>query len=313
MSYRFELGQPLSHEVRRVAVEELDAAVELLADPRIKGLEASVHSVRKHTKRLRSLIRIVRPALGTDFGKANRMIRNSSSALSPLRDSHALLATFDTLAATQQDRFSDTDLGALRAALAANAETVGSPSSVTARLDEARELLIQVRDDASGWSLPKKLDLAVDGATNFYGQARGAFQRSVEKPSEARMHEWRKRVKDNWYHTQLLRDVAPTALTFQQRWLNELSDSLGDNNDLSVLARLLTSDREAFPPDVVERAMPVIVDVQADLVGRAHRSGSRLYAESERSYHKRLHRYLEAAAEFGPEQPLGDLETIYSD
>lgn len=312
MSYRIEVGQPLSNEVRRIATDELDAAIELLADPDQEGLEKSVHSVRKHTKRLRSLIRIVRPALGTDFATANRTIRESSAVLSPLRDAHALLATFDALAATQQNRFPGVDLSVLRAALATNAATVGSPDAVATRIDHAKALLIQIREDVKGWSLPKRLDLAIDGAAQFYGQARGAFKHSVDKPSEVRMHEWRKRVKDNWYHTQLLREIAPTALKFQQEWLNELSDALGDHNDLCVLTHLLESDSTTFPSEHVEHAMPIIVDVRSELVNRSHRSGSRLYAESERSYHKRLHHYAAATKNFGAEHPLGDVKAIYA-
>ena len=49
------------------------------------------------------------------------------------------------------------------------------------------------------------------------------------------MHEWRKRVKDLWYHCLLLQDAWKPVMSALADEAHELSDRLGDDHDLAVL------------------------------------------------------------------------------
>jgi hypothetical protein len=46
-----------------------------------------------------------------------------------------------------------------------------------------------------------------------YRRGRKAFDSGREQPDEQRFHEWRKRVKDYWYHTRLLHRIWPALMT----------------------------------------------------------------------------------------------------
>ena len=64
MAYRFKLQEPIAQEVRRVALEQIDIAEEKLASK--DDVASAIHDARRCLKRLRALIRLVRPALGED-------------------------------------------------------------------------------------------------------------------------------------------------------------------------------------------------------------------------------------------------------
>jgi hypothetical protein len=62
MAFVIDPTRPASAEINRILTEELESALRDLADPQRKGIEATVHSVRKNCKRIRALVRVVHPA-----------------------------------------------------------------------------------------------------------------------------------------------------------------------------------------------------------------------------------------------------------
>ena len=55
MSYQWKAGEGIADGFRRIAGEELDSAVDGLAHPEVRGVEATVHDVRKRCKKVRGL------------------------------------------------------------------------------------------------------------------------------------------------------------------------------------------------------------------------------------------------------------------
>ena len=76
MAYRLNLSDDLAGSVRRAATEQLDGAIEQLADGRDDPVEA-VHDVRKRLKKTRSLLRLARPSMRSrDHRRENRALRD---------------------------------------------------------------------------------------------------------------------------------------------------------------------------------------------------------------------------------------------
>ena len=95
-AFRLRAGESLRTAVRRIACAEIDAVIAALEGP-IR--DDTVHEVRKATKRLRALLRLVRDHLGPRrYARENRTFRDSARALSPARDAEVLVATVDRLA-----------------------------------------------------------------------------------------------------------------------------------------------------------------------------------------------------------------------
>lgn len=310
MAYRIDPGRPAAEELRRIAAEELDAALASLADPEREGLEKTVHGVRKRAKKLRALVRLVRPALGEEYRRANGAARDAAATLSAVRDAHAVLATFDALTAARADIVPVRGLRDVRAALAARAESAGDPGSAGARVEGAARLFAEMRQRVAEWPLEDDLRAVIAGAADYHGRGRRAFRRAVADPSEEALHEWRKRVKDGWYHAQLLRDLAPSVLVPRERTLHDLSDGLGDANDLAVLAQALRTEPDELGGAQAHEALIICERVREDLVARCRPLGARLYAEGRRDHRRRLRRYAGAYRAHGPERPVGEIGAI---
>lgn len=311
MVYRIDPRKSPAAELRRIALDELDAALTSLADPDAAGLDRSVHAVRKSCKRLRSLARLVRPALGRRYAQVNDDLRQAAATLSPLRDAHAVLATFDEVLAARSDRVPAHGLDDVRAALAARADIEQDPRSVDARLGQAATFLQRLCDDVDHWQLSDDLRAAIDSVAVYHGLARTAFRQSLDDPTAERLHEWRKRVKDCWHHTQLLAALAPSALQPAERSLERLSDALGDNNDLAVLGRLLRESPDQFGSAQARDAAQIIQGVQDQLVRRCWPLGANVYAEDRKAYRRRLRRYEQTYRTFGRERRLGEIAVIF--
>jgi CHAD domain-containing protein len=91
-------------------------------------------------------------------------------------------------------------------------------------------------------------------------------ERSLES-----LHEWRKRVKDVWYHLRLLQPVCGRTVRGQAKEASRLADVLGEDHDLGVLNMTL---------DQIERDLAT-VRREAEAIRAAHapllegRSGAR--------------------------------------
>ena len=100
MSYRIRPDATVRTNVRRLVRRELARALAALDEPGALGLQETVHDVRKRCKKVRGVLRLARPGLGAEYGRANAEVRDAARELSPLRDAHATLATLDELIAS---------------------------------------------------------------------------------------------------------------------------------------------------------------------------------------------------------------------
>ncbi len=97
MSYTLHPDAPLTDAVRDVARDQIDAAVEAL-EGASGDLEEAVHDTRKRCKKLRGLLRLVRPGLGKTYAKENAAFRELARTFSDIRDAQVLVQTIDGLA-----------------------------------------------------------------------------------------------------------------------------------------------------------------------------------------------------------------------
>src|ERR1700760_3560210 len=102
---RFALieGERLGAGLRRIALGQLDIAIEMLEDSK-RGLspEQRVHEARKALKRLRALLRLVQDELGdATYEREHELVRRCGTQLAKARDAEVLLATLDGLIARE--------------------------------------------------------------------------------------------------------------------------------------------------------------------------------------------------------------------
>ena len=248
MAYSFRLDDAtVAHGLRRIACDQIDAG---LAEIDNDGLPLAerVHQARKRCKKLRSLIRVVRPGFGA-YSDENAAFRDTARRLSDIRDAGALVETCDALAAHYDDVLDDAALIPLRERLAAETVAVQEEPGLADRLGKARDELAVARQRASEWTLDETGWPAVcGGLEKTYGRARKAMAEARQTPNEATMHEWRKRVKYHRYHARLLSRMDATLMLGHVEAANTLSEVLGDHHDLHVLeTRLGGLDPQSTP------------------------------------------------------------------
>lgn len=238
MSYHLKAGEPVEAEVRRLAADQLDRAFCELDDPALDRDE-TVHQARKRCKKLRGLLRLVRPAIrGKTYPRENRALRDAQRLLSPLRDARARLGSLALLRDAFDEVLDADALACVREAFAARLEGADAAEPV----ERFRSVLEDVRSRAQEWEIEAEgFDAIEAGVAKTYRRGRRAMRRAYRKGSAEAFYEWRKRVKYHLYHVRLMRESWPLPLEARRSALDQLADHLGDAHDLAVLASHLNA------------------------------------------------------------------------
>jgi CHAD domain-containing protein len=313
MAYAFDVDETVPGAVRRIADEQVERAVSALEQAGDDDLEAAVHDCRKRAKKLRGLIRLVRPALGPAFRPANESFRDAGRELSGLRDAQAAVAAFDAVVAASPDMLPQGGVREVRAGLTALAESATQAEDRQARTERAVDLfraghrhVTHAKLDAKGWAA------VGPGVKMTYRAGRRALAEMCRHTDPTVMHEWRKRSKDAWYHVRLLGDSAPSVLEPLEDRFHHLSDALGDAHDMVVIRDRLHASPDDFGGQAQVRAVCDVADSRrAKLERRAMRLGVRLYAEKPSTYVDRVGAYWDIWHETGDEKPAGGLADLF--
>ena len=100
--YKFDpRGEPPETAFRAIALDQLDEALSDLDNPDRDG-RSVVHEARRRCKKLRGLLRLVRPVF-PEFARENAAIRDAAALLSHLRDAEVLHQTVAELVEWRHD------------------------------------------------------------------------------------------------------------------------------------------------------------------------------------------------------------------
>ena len=285
-AYRLEEREPLSKAVGRIARGRIDHALDELRGKTDSTPEEAVHGARKDMKKLRALLRLVRGELGEQtFARENACFRDAARELAGARDADVMLETLDSLDLS-------TGLGwELRKVIQTSRERDGARDDRDAASRDAVAILKEGRKRVGDWPLEDdSFDALAGGLERTYRRGRRDFKAARVDPSVEALHEWRKRVKDLWYQQALLCRLWPPVMTAVGEEAHELSDRLGDDHDLAVLADWFKEHTEADPD-----LQPAIDRRRAELQQDAFALGARLYADKPSAYVRRLERLWDAA------------------
>lgn len=235
MSYQLDPAQDLRHGARRIALEQIDSAVARLQ--RTDDPAAAVHATRKNLKKIRALLRLIRPALAPQtFRTENARFRDIGQMLSGARDGQVVRDTLSALHATAKGRTAS----AFAAAVDGVAATAGREMPVdTATLEAAREALLAARIAMAKLDVEPDLAKAFDGMVRTLREAGKAFRHGFATLDDEDLHDLRKRVQHHWRHMALLSAAWPEMLDARAATARQLSQVLGEDHDIAVLLRLL--------------------------------------------------------------------------
>lgn len=294
MAYRLEAEESVEAGVRRIASEQVSKAIGEIDDDDL-GDQATVHQVRKRCKKVRGLLRLVRPGLGKTYSRQNREFRDAARSLSPIRDAEAVLETFDELIEVFGDLIDQRRFRSIRTAFEHRQNDVEREVAIDERLTEFRSFCDDELVAIDGWELDGDgVPAIVGGLTRSYARGFSEFEDALDSKTVESFHEWRKRVKYHWYHMRILRDVSPPVVRARRDELDRLSDILGDEHDLAVMHELIAPDPCAFAGyRTIQALFGLIERRRVELQHHAQALGERLYAEEPDHFEVRFKTYLE--------------------
>jgi CHAD domain-containing protein len=290
VGYRLEAREPLPDGVRRIVAEQLIEAEAGLRSASGDNRDAGVHEARKATKKSRAVLRLVRDDLDSKtFKRENRALRDAARKLSEPRDAVVLVATVERLA--QQVPLARRSLMPLKTVLDERRRDAttrvldddGAMEAAAHELAEIRERLGALEMETDGFAALE------GGLRRTYAEGREAFADARKKPTDQRLHDARKRVKDLWYHARLLRPVWPGPIGELVDALDRLGDLLGEDHDLAVLAKTVAAlADEGAGGGAGETVLSLAANRRAELQAEIWPLGRRVYADRLKPFVRRL-------------------------
>ena len=280
--------------LERIALGRVRHAVDELRGKGSDTFSESVHEARKDLKKVRSVLRLVRDELDESvYRRENERFRDAARLLSGARDAEVKLETIQRLREVDGEMPGDAGLRDYVRSLESERDyRVADRAELERAASEIEAGATAIED----WALERdSWGLVSPGLTRGYRRGRNRFRDTRRDPSAENVHEWRKRVKDLWYHLRILKPVWPGLLQETAEQAHALSDRLGDHHDLAVLAEDARHRRDRFGSEAdLEALLAAIERRQAELLDEALGLGSRLYAEKPRAFADRLGSYWSA-------------------
>jgi len=291
MACRLKGGTSVGAQLSRVVEKELRAAIDEVTHASTNA--KSIHETRKHIKKIRSVLHLLRRELGGHYKALNERIRLAARQLSPARDADALVTTLKTL----RRRHGRIVTAAIFKAADSALKTRRDDSY--ARLGQRRLAAIRRRLVHSRRVVPDRIRAVTttrtmrEGVKRGYRRAREAMdEATVRQAEDARFHEWRRRVKDHWYQMRLVEGIKGKAHRRVRR-LKELQDWLGDDHNLVVLRSVILESPHQFGRAHAVAVIVGCIDAHlAALRRRAIRRGRQLFARKPASFRKTIREWF---------------------
>jgi len=297
MGYRFLEGETVPDGVRRIALEQIDKALELTTAGSKAGenLDKAIHDTRVSCKKLRGLLRLVRFELDDEtFKTENVYYRDANRRLSSVRDTAALVETLDKLIERFADQLAEPAFQTMRKSLTRSRNK--AQFNKKKALAEEKKTLTEARQRVEKWPLEKDDFSALGrGLKRIYKQGRLGFATAFEQQSVENFHEWRKQVKYLWYHMRLLQPLWPALLKPLADEIKLLSDHLNADHDLAMLGEwVLEQPGNADDLTEIEALVALIDQRRGELQVLAQLLGTRLYVEQPEVFKNRFYEYWRA-------------------
>jgi CHAD domain-containing protein len=295
MSFQLRPEESLRKSLRRIVRNQMDGILEELTGSHNGPRDEAVHEARKSLKKIRAVLRLVRPVIGEKrYRRENTCFRDAGRPLTEVRDARILIETLDKLVEHFQEHVAGRSFADVREALRDNLRAVRKRV-----LDEhnafvvVAETVSQARDRLKGWTdVPDRWSSVGAGLRDAGRQARAAFRDAAADPSVAKLHEWRKQVKYLRYQLEILRPLWPERVEELATEADRMGDLLGDDHDLAVLRQVLTRDPPPVADEGEREALLALIDRRrAELAQEALLLGERFFQDRPRELARRLKGY----------------------
>jgi CHAD domain-containing protein len=292
MAYRLKLGESIPEGIRRVVREEMESAAGQLSGRGTANRDKAIHEARKSVKKVRGALRLLRPELGDTFRAENTRMRDVGRKLSDFRDAGAILEIFDALQTKYSGELGKHTLASIRTGLAARKEQAEKQAKIEQALTRVAGTLGRASKRINTWPLAADGFAAIaPGLEETFREGRKALARVRKHPRAENYHQWRKRVKDHWYHIRLLENLWTDTTRSYEKSLKDLETWLGEDHNLVVLREKVKAEPAFYGPAGEIRFFDRVIDkYHKELRGNALAAGVRIYEEKPRQFSGHMQR-----------------------
>lgn len=292
MSYELRHDETLGEGLRRICRKQIENAIAIAAGEKETD-DTPVHQTRKHLKKARAALRLVRKEIGRGlFERQDRCLRDVGRLISDIRDAEVRLQMVRQLQDITQRRgrglYRELEkmlMLELENFVAAFAEW---QTQAVPMLEEAKAATdVWAVDQFSGKQLRRAVQATYKRGCNTLAQARAT-------PSAEKFHEFRTEAKMLWYQLRILRPVNPVVLKTLSDELRSLGDLLGRAHDLSFLDQRLRDENGKSEWQREGHKLLAVIEVSArDLQRGAAELAERFFAERPRDFGSRVATWLD--------------------
>ena len=296
MAFRLKQGGSISSDIRRIVLRQLELAISELHAVGDPQSDEAVHDARRRVKKIRAIIRLVRPSLDKEAQEVDRDLSTVSRLLAPVADGQGVIETLDELARRYGDAIPKSTLQAARDGVLRNsqradhdAESHGVIKLAASTLRGERKRIKHWRVDADGFRAVAR------GLEDSYRRARHMMIMAWSRPKPSHFHSWRRHVKDHWFHIRLLEGRCGYHLVSYERRVEALDGVLGEYHNTILLRDLLLTQGSLSRPEAA-RCLRIVARYQRLLRRHAEILGVRLFTERPRRFVRRVRRLWRTAA-----------------
>jgi len=294
VGFRLKSGESVSNEVRRIVLRQLDLAASELVSVGDPESDEAVHDARRRVKKIRAIIRLIRPVLDKPF-RSDPDLRRVSKMLAPVADGKGVIDTLNELLHRYRKHLPRKTAAAIRSDLIAREKQIDRKAAQDGVLQEAKKTLRLERDRVKRWKLSEDGFRAIaPGLKESVRRARDGMVTAWLHPTAGNHHTWRRHVKNHWFHVRLLQGRCNGGLQPYQHQLEALDGVLGEYHNLVLLHEVLVSDSTLSRREVA-RCLRIVERYQRALRRNAQVLGMRIYDEKPRRFVRRVKRLWDAS------------------
>ncbi len=289
MAYHLKRSESVAEGIRRIAREEIESAAGQLSKGH-RDRDEAIHEARKSIKKVRAVLRLVHPELGDTYYQETSYLRDVGRKLSLYRDAAAVIEILDSLEQKYRNRLKASTVESIRRGLLARKEQSEREADIQKALTEIAMSLRVAARRVKAWPLQTDGFPAIEsGFEKMFRQGQKALIRAQKCPRPENYHEWRKRVKDHWYHARLLENLWNDIVQAYEKSLDDIQAWLGDDHNLVLLRAKIVAEADTYGNDQELSPLLKLVDkYQKDLRAASVSLGRRIYEAKSRHVVRRM-------------------------
>jgi CHAD domain-containing protein len=244
MSFELHHRKHIEDELTRIVRQQLENTAHTLTTSAGSQFRSAVHESRKSVKKVRAVAAFLTEAGAKLPRRDRKRVQSAARALSRVRDSTAIIDTFDRVRRRYPKQLTEHAYGILRHGLVAARDRGEARAQRDGVVAEAAERLDKTRRSAKKWTSPSlKWSDMIAIVADSYRRSRTAMKHARATGQSATLHRWRKELKTLWYQLRLAK-LLTTGVAPMVANLKRLETELGDDHNLVVLAATLRGCRD---------------------------------------------------------------------